>query len=387
MVYARTKLSVLELGTANRNAISSILPSLPPELISSKVLDYTFSASDEEDLQKAKEIHGESSAYKVLDPKKRLESKDFDCQTFDIVILTGAPATTASQVARQLLNPTGKLCLLVEEGEDLETILESQDLALDFIEQDLGDMPGFELVVASIRPTESSDQDIFILEGDSPSAAALSDALESLHTVRGFYIPVPRRLLKSALEDLEGKSCIVTLEMGKTFLANASPEDWSIFKEIVRRCSSVVWISSLDDPTGSVVTGLARTMRNENSALIFRSLQVSSQDMVDSDRLAGIVSRLANSLCADGEFRLDGGGLKVSRIMQDPDMDGMVASMVVKDEVQIKPSTLNRTGRPLKLALPRQGLLDDIHFEIDKTADEPLGDDEVEIEVKASGIK
>ena len=65
-------------------------------------------------------------------------------------------------------------------------------------------------------------------------------------------------------------------------------------------------------------------MRNENAALTFRSLQVPSKDLYNSDDLAEIVSRLALSSCTDNEFKLDGGILKVSRIMRDPQMDDMV---------------------------------------------------------------
>ena len=395
---------MLELGTASQEAVSIMLSSLPPELMVSEVLKYTFTCSDERDLQNVKKSqlsrHGEKLAYEVLNLQESLESQGFKDRTFDIIILSDLSSAISSlstgQTFRKLLSPTGKLCLLgaldtVDSREGLSSMLEAQDLVVDFVERDLGDSrQGYELVVMSGKPDERSgahDQDIMVLEGDLPCAAALSDALMSLDPAEVSYIPIPRTLLRSSLQDLEGKICIATLEMGKSFLANATSEDFATFKEIVRRCSSVVWVSSSDEPTGSIVTGLARTMRNENAALTFRSLQVPSKDLYNSDDLAEIVSRLALSSCTDNEFKLDGGILKVSRIMRDPQMDDMVSSMVVEGDAKIKYSTLNRVRWPQKLALPRQGMLDDIYFEADEVADGPLSDEEVEIEVKASGIK
>lgn len=377
---------------------------LPQELLVSGVLEYTFTCSDEHDLRSVRESqlsrHGNKVAYQVLDLKKSHESEGFQDKTFDVVILSDPSSAMVTRPAvaalRKFLNPTGKLCLLgaldtVSGRVDLRSTLESQNLVLDFTERDFGDScQGYELVVASRKLDGNQgarDQDILVLEGDHPCAAALSDSLLSLDPAKGSYIPIPRSLLRSSFQDMEGKICIATLEMGQSFLAHASAEDFTSFKEIIRRCSSVVWVSSSDDPIGSIVTGLARTLRNENAALVFRSLQVPSKDMHSPDYLAEIVSRLAISSCTDNEFKLDGGILKVSRILRDPEMDSMVASMAIEGGAQIRTSTLNRVGRAQKLALPRQGMLDDIYFEADEVANTPLLDDEVEIEIKASGIK
>lgn len=387
LVYARTKLSVLELGTTARSALSIVLPSLPQELLASGALEYTFTTANEQPFETLKGTHGERVTFRVLNPTEALELQGFGDKSFDIVIDSSQSNAGTQKALRKLLGPTGKLCLLLDDDEDLESILESHDLAIDFVEQGVGDSQDLQFVFASSAPDIPSHEDIIILEGDHPCAAALTDALESLDPSKGLYIPVPRRLLRSSLQDIDGKTCIVTLEMGRSFLANVSQEDFAAFKEITRRSSNVVWISSSDDPVGSIVTGLARTMRNENSSLIFRSLQVSSKDMHDSGRLADIVSRLALSSCADSEFRLEDGVLKVSRIMQDPEMNKLVSSMVGQKETHVRSSTLNQVKEAQKLALPQQGLLEDIHFETDESADKPLLEDEVEIEIIASGIK
>lgn len=404
---------MLEVGTASQDAALAMMSTLPQELLASGVLKYTFACGDERDLRRIQESqssrYGSKVSYQVLDLSTTQAAQDFQDRTFDVVILSGPPsgklARAAVPVLRKLLSPTGKLCSLgaldtsSHGAVDLRGALESQDMVVDFTERDHGDSPrGYELVVASHKPVQpdgdqaARDQDILVLEGDHPYAAALSDALMSLEPERGSYVPMPMRFLRSSLQDMDGKVCIATLEMGRSFLARASPGDFALFKEIVRRCSGVVWISSADDPAGSVVTGLARTMRNENAALAFCSLQVPSGDMRDSpDLLADVVSRLAASPSrADDELRLDGGVLKASRIVRDPEMDDEVASRAAwaaGGAARIRPSTLGRAGRALKLALPRQGVLDDIYFEADEGADQPLLDDEVEIEVKASGIK
>ncbi|XPT03005.1 Highly reducing polyketide synthase [Ascochyta lentis] len=239
---------------------------------------------------------------------------------------------------------------------------------------------------APARTFPPHDQDILILEGDHAYATALSDALMSLDPVKGSYIPIPKSFLRASLQDLKDKTCIATLEMGTSFLANAATDGLDTFKEIVRRCSRIVWVSSSTEPIGSVITGLARTMRNENAGFVFRTLQVPSQDMYDSENLAEVVSQLAVSSTMDSEFRLERGVLKVSRVLQDTKTDNMVASMARNGGPEILLSTLSQVGTAQELALPRLGMLDDIYFEADETANELLGDEEVEIEVKASGV-
>ena len=283
-----------------------------------------------------------------------------------------AISDTAGSTPEQVLNGRRNICFQLTwvPARDVLSVVKSTD--------------GTKALNGISRPAE---QDILILEGDHGCATALSDALMSLNTVRGSYIPIPKSLLRASLQDLEGKTCIATLEMGTSFLANATVDEFATFKEIVRRCPRIIWVSSSSEPVGSVITGLARTMRNEDAALVFRTLQLPSQDMYDSVNIAEVVSQLATSSTTASEFVLDQGVLKVSKILGDIKTDSMVASMVSNGGLEISPSTLNQVGTAQKLALPPLGMLENIHFEADEVPDKLLGDDEVEIEVKASGIK
>ena len=208
--------------------------------MASEILKYTFTCSDERDLQNVKESqlsrHGEKVAYEVLNLQETFESQGFRDRTFDIIILSDSSSAISSlstgPTLRKLLCPTGKLCVLealdtVDGRKGLSSMLEAQD----FIKQDLGDLrQAYELVIASGNPDEISgaqDKDIMVLEGDAPCAAVLSDALMSLDRAEVSYIPIPKTFLRSSLQDLEGKICIATLEMGKSFLADATSEDFT----------------------------------------------------------------------------------------------------------------------------------------------------------------
>ncbi|PBP26113.1 polyketide synthase [Diplocarpon rosae] len=131
-----------------------------------------------------------------------------------------------------------------------------------------------------------------------------------------------------------------------------------------------------------LVTGLARTLKNEVAGIDFRVLHLST---VSEDVAApSVIAKLAAAGPGEDEYLLRRGVLHTNRILEDQRLDKHVSEMLhhqSSDEI-----VLSDARGPLRLAIGQPGLLDSLCFHEDPTAGLPLLPDEVEIEVKATGL-
>ena len=141
-------------------------------------------------------------------------------------------------------------------------------------------------------------------------------------------------------------------------------------------------------PEFSISDGLFRTLRNERSGRRLITLKLDYTREFKTAHCKHIISALSNiidSSCDDYEMELVEvkGLLHVPRIVANDALKSLIAtssspttSMVMK---------FGEAG-PLKLVIGTVGLLDTLHWVPDSTCYQPLGVDEVDIEVKAIGV-
>lgn len=437
---------MLEIGGGTEDTASVILSFLQPDLIGGGALSYTFTDKDREVVEKAaKNTLSKFKAmltFETLDLDKSLESQGFDDRKFDVIIFSTTCNISSSlgnneENAQKLLKQNGKLCLLrismkslrpatllrhlpemlgnqsiisnpetltdpvprvsgtslLESANDHDSIkmLQRHGLDAEFVACDFQDWRhGFDLVVASKRPgqvQQSFEGDIIILEGDTGSSGNLSEELISKLPANCAFERVSKKQFLSSRVELSGKTCISTLELEEPFFSRERPEDFATFKSLIQQCSSLLWISPSDHPMGSIFPGLARSLRNENAGVRIRTLQVPSKNPQGLADLSEIIALLISSPSPDNEFVLDEEILKVSRVMVDRGMNSSLAHMISGHGIRYECNSLGAANGPQKLSIRTPGMLDTLYYETDEMAHEPLGDDEVEIEVKATGLK
>lgn len=175
-------------------------------------------------------------------------------------------------------------------------------------------------------------------------------------------------------------SVISLLELQQPMLHDLSEPDFETLRSIIRESDRFIWVTCGDDPLLYTVDGFARTIANENTGFRFQILHLSSTGLVHGPSLAARVMRNTK----DNEFREVDGLLQTARLYKSYEGDRRLAYHY-EDSTRIVPLTQEKS--PHRLAIGRPGLLDTLHFVKDERLLQPLADTDVEIQVRASGIK
>ncbi|KAK2746039.1 putative Hybrid PKS-NRPS biosynthetic cluster [Myotisia sp. PD_48] len=150
---------------------------------------------------------------------------------------------------------------------------------------------------------------------------------------------------------------------------------------------NIVWISqgALMDapcPEQAVFPGVARTIRheNENLRLVVLDITKSTKSSLTGQFVLNVLDRAVH----EEEIAIRNGKAHVSRVHANDVLNAKVPNGF-KHNATLQP--LHQANKPLKLVIGRPGLLESLSFADDTDlVNQPLGDDELEIQVKASAI-
>lgn len=199
---------------------------------------------------------------------------------------------------------------------------------------------------------------------------------------------IPKRVRwRTDLEDLNDKECICLMELEKPLLEDIGDEDFAKIQKLVSSPLRLLWVTSLDTPAGALAVGMARSIRNEIAGKQFRTVSIQDKSTGTLENLTQLLVQLAITPTIDSEFLEEDGVLKTCRLIEDASLDEIVSQTRAEGKDRIESVPLEKAIGPQKLAIQNQGMLDSICLEADDLAAMALGDDEVEIEVKATGLK
>jgi NADPH:quinone reductase-like Zn-dependent oxidoreductase/SAM-dependent methyltransferase len=190
------------------------------------------------------------------------------------------------------------------------------------------------------------------------------------------------------------KFCIVTLEADAPWLIDVDAEAFNNLQELVIRSRRLLWLTkgATDGQTAasSLITGLSRSIRAENPGLILATLDLdprwSSEDKLNIDSIV----KVFQICCADKEsdpdweYSLRDGILQIPRYIPDGPTDHMLRAMTTQRQPAL--DRLKQKGRPLKLEIATPGMLSTFRFVSDEKQAGTIAEDEIEIEVKATGL-
>ncbi len=191
--------------------------------------------------------------------------------------------------------------------------------------------------------------------------------------------------------DLEGKYCIIVDNPHKHYLTRLTTESFAGLKRLTQ-AAGVLWITGgLLSPDAGLVRGLARTLRAEFQINRFVSLAIDDWSM-PGDELLDVVRRVTeqsfNAECAsaeyDREFALNGGVLMIPRLVRDNFTNQDLATETRNGSKYLQP--FYQKDRSLRLTITSPGFLETLSFVDDDRLALTLPDNEIEIEVKASGL-
>lgn len=369
-------------------------------------------------------------------PQQHTETLEVDKTTRDIIIVPAsvfAPAVTDEQVELVIRNVTarlasdGRLCLTVptDKVAQVQSLGRAVGLAdwavFDNLHSTDGSQAELNVLVASLKPpangsskdTHKPGNGIVILQPTAASDATAQLAAELVSSLAEGVINSKPAIIKwdtsgsetaPAVEAINGKLCISLLELDGGVLPHVSEAGFDGIKSLVFNSNGLLWVTgtSTDDPGSSMVTGLARVARNEEPGLQFHTLAIPRSSSSDSSpdksgptltpqRLAQLVRRVLETVGGDDasgetEFMIQDGVIHTSRVVEDHPLNTNLHRLAPRNSTATSNEPLAQAG-PVKLSVRNAGLLDTLCYEpCDDEAESPLGDDEVEIAVKAASL-
>ncbi|KAF2162689.1 hypothetical protein M409DRAFT_68977 [Zasmidium cellare ATCC 36951] len=380
-------IAVLEIGAGTGGATGHVLDRLRTESGSSKASRYYFTDISPGFPAKAQERFSTDAAimeFGTLNIENDPLEQGFKEEEFDIIVCANVLHATKSiqetlENCKRLLKPGGQLVL---------SEVTIKRIFCGFI---MGPLPGW-----------------WLGEDDGRKGGPLLDVLEWAFALKkagysGVDLDIrgdcegskePVSLIvstKPAVSTVE--HCISLAELEKPLLADIAGEDWEKLRKLIYDPAGLLWITGgaamdCSHPHQSLMVGLGRAIRNENTGLHFAVLDIDTADTINieasSIAIANVATAHLSSDGADGEFAARGSKVFVPRVEWTPKVDASLRKYEAKGE----PELVNfiGSGRPLKLTIKTPGLLDTFRWQEDETYYEPMPADWIEIEVKAVGL-
>lgn len=241
----------------------------------------------------------------------------------------------------------------------------------------------------NVNGNAPSKRDFVIIEPSTPSSAAksfsnaLQKALEE-ESIKSVALTWEDLCVQSA-DEAESKTYVSLVELETPMLDNLSEPNFDKVKKLVANSEHLLWVTGSDSPSMAVVDGLSRTARSENASLKFQVLHLSNLETA-LQHGPSLTLKLATSSTKDSEFREHNGLLQVSRFFNSV-VGNEAVRFCLEDSVQVRPLRESDMSEALRLTIGKPGLLDSLAFIHDERFDTPLKEMEIEVDVKATGIK
>ncbi|EDN97069.1 hypothetical protein SS1G_01997 [Sclerotinia sclerotiorum 1980 UF-70] len=245
-------------------------------------------------------------------------------------------------------------------------------------------------IMNGVECNYDSTEQIVIVRGNSEEqkdvASKLADLLE--HSTG-------RRPYTGNLSEIETteKLCIFISELDKPFLSTLTCCEFLALQKALIGSRGILWVVTgayvnSSDPTANMVTGLSRSIRSE-TILKFATLDLDPERLLIENITSAIVTvfKVVFGPQADANCELEfverKGVFLTPRIINDTEMNEYVHKQTKASALDLTP--FGQEDRLLKMAITVPGAFETLHF-IDASPERLIGDDEIEVELKAIGM-
>lgn len=177
-------------------------------------------------------------------------------------------------------------------------------------------------------------------------------------------------------------------------LTNISDSDWEYLKRILVTGRKVLWLTSgsqlkVSSPLNALIHGFARSIRGENPSLTLKTLDVSSfTNPIAAESVVRIMGTITGHDHAfhsiENEYCEREGILRVQRVLQDEKI--VRSAEEAKSGSDLIEMRLRENRNTVRMYCERPGAMDSLHFNEVAQQEQPLGEGEVEVEIRAAGM-
>ncbi len=413
--------------------------------VASKIRNYTFTDISAGFFEKAKEKfkqYRDIMEFKTLNAEKDVAAQGFAHASYDYIVAGNVIHATADlrktlSNLRKLLKPGGKLILQEATRTDflwspiafgqlpgwwLSTepfrvwgplisvehwngVL--QDSGFTGVDIALGDsqdpdLCAQSLIVASALNPSGSEKSIWeraFIVTTMPTSDAPNEVVSALksHFEKALNVPscTVINYLDLAATDLSSSVCISIMELERPVLENLTENEYINVRQLLATCGGMIWVTgdNTQRPQLNMITGLTRSVRWERDVdeanlitLAIANPTPPTESLVEN--IATIYKQQFIDYCPltkiNSEYMLRDGKILTARLVDSNAANKYLDSKFSAPAPVMQP--LGSAKRPLKLVTSSPGLLNKLEFVTDPIYDEPLGETEVEIEIKAVGL-
>ncbi|PYI01233.1 ketoacyl-synt-domain-containing protein [Aspergillus sclerotiicarbonarius CBS 121057] len=249
------------------------------------------------------------------------------------------------------------------------------------------------MVITATEELESPmPESILIVDppGESVQVHNLSASVSSIFHKQG--VPTSHTSLYETKDiDLSTQYCIVLADLARPILFDIAPKSFLILKRLLLEAAGVCWVTSgttfeCARPQAALMIGLSRTIRQEQPDVNLTTVDLdwpNGDKASDACAIVNVVSECSRG-DIDREFAVRYGRLMIPRIRLDRALNGLTSA--VGSAPRKEPGLLKQPDRGLTVALSSPGILNTIYFRDDPLYNKSLATNDVEIEVKASGV-
>ncbi|KAI9648917.1 hypothetical protein NHQ30_001483 [Ciborinia camelliae] len=442
LAHLDPSMKILEIGAGTGATTMSVLESL-----TSKNGDPLYGQYDFTDLSPAffeaarEKFEGSKRVnFRVFDVEKDVKDQGYTPGSYDLIIASNVIHATKNlanslQKARSLLKTGGKLILMeliqpetprigfafgllegwwlgvqdsrewspcISESQWNDLLLQNEFSGNELLFRDFenDDCHQMSLIVSTATDTaqvKPKDDLKFVIVVSSKLIAGSTLATNAKLHFESFGMDIEKIVtfedLRKAHPIAEHTVYIILVELTCPLLRDISPAEFETLQTLFQSAKGVIWVSdSSSKPNIGMIDGLARVVRGENNKMVLVSVSLETTDGVlsvhQARNLYSIIQRTPwDSMNNEGGYETsfveNDGILEVGRITDDYDSSKLIVekSLPPKRTVQRFDQAPN-----LELRVEYTGLLDTIYFaEVERNL-QPLAEDEVEIQVRASGI-
>lgn len=192
------------------------------------------------------------------------------------------------------------------------------------------------------------------------------------------------------------KPCVSLLDLDRPRGEfTVTPRDFDVLKRACR-LPALLWLNegggdAPQNPFADVMVGLARAARWEYLDTKFSVLSFADGPHEAADTVARTALQVLSMVLAsdhpEGQYALEDNVLCLPRMLVHSGMnDAFTSRNPLRGQTEVRPFKDASNERALKLVVGSPGLLDSLHFVDDEAFDTPLGPNELEIEVKTTGL-
>ncbi|KAJ5952428.1 uncharacterized protein N7479_010841 [Penicillium vulpinum] len=179
---------------------------------------------------------------------------------------------------------------------------------------------------------------------------------------------------------------LVLLQTGADSLRYLTEGVFEELKMALLKAQTVLWVYRTDSPDAQMTVGLTRTLRSETLAKI-ATLGLAPEDIEYPEKpiqvaMSAVWPTDGAEPSKDFEFKTQGSEIFVQRIVEDDAANTFVHNEI--HDMTISTQPFSQPGRRFKIQIGNPGALDTLYFVDDNPP--PLGDDQIEFQVKASGL-